>query len=777
MQPATSSSFVSKKTAQIVLTLLLFFLLLTQVVGSSLATRLPSGFFEEYGSPMLIIEPKTGKILLANKAATNFYGYTESQLTSKTMQEINALDKEDVEKEMQHAKSTNRNYFIFPHRLASGEIRTVEVYSWPLTTDDGEELLFSIILDLTGRHYFTESNLAEYKDRLETLAEDRYQQLVATQKNLNLSLIIASLIQLTIIAYLVFNIIIRRKAQAKLAEKNLLLEGLLNSLPEMVFFKDRQLKYLGSNEVFANAFNTNTKDIVGLADAEFMQSDAAEIIASEDKKILDNKQVHRFESWINFPNGKELLIEKIKAPLFDNKGKMQGVVGIARDVTKQHEQQQRIKHLAYYDSLTQLPNRYLFQENLAAISRKLNPDKAVIALAIIDLDHFKNINDALGHTLGDKVLVKLSKRLAKILGPDEVLARFGGDEFVLLLIEQGEDQPSLISKLKSRLNTLQECLAQPMQLGEQEIILNNSLGVSFDTKFNKSFADLHKEADIALYAAKAAGRATWRSFVPSMQSQAERRFALEGKLRKAIANNELALYLQPKTSQTGLVYGVEALVRWIHPEQGIISPSEFIPLAEETGLIVPLGEWVLAETLKLMPNYPSLNFAVNVSPRQFHNLGFVDFVQKQLVKSTANPFNLTLEVTEGLLITDFEKSANQMQKLQELGINFSIDDFGTGYSSLSYLKRLPINELKIDRSFIDGLPEDANDVLLVETMMSIAEHLQLAVVAEGVETQEQQEFLYSIGCLLHQGFYYGKPEPAEQLLTSLDLPVAERVDD
>lgn len=768
---------INKTTAQLLIAVLLTVIIFTQAVSSSLATRLPTGFFEEYGSPMLIIEPKTGQILLANKAATNFYGYTASQLTSKSMQDINALDKKDVEKEMEQAKSTNRNYFIFPHRLASGEIRTVEVYSWPLVGDNGEDLLFSIILDLTGRNYFTETSLEEYKNRLEVLAETRYQQLVASEKQFNWLLALASLVQLIIITFLIFNIINRRQAQAQLAEKNLHLEGLLNSLPEMVFFKNLQLKYLGCNQVFASAFNKQVEEIIGLTDIEFIQEKAAKIIANEDKKVLETQQVHRVESWITFPNGQKQLIEKLKAPLFNAQGKLEGVVGIARDITSQHQQQQKIKYLAYYDPLTHLPNKYLFQENLAAISRKLNPSKAVIALAIIDLDHFKNINDALGHNLGDEILVKLAKRLQRLLASNEILARFGGDEFVLLLIAEGDDQPSLINALKNRLDTLQLALAEPLKLGQQELIINSSLGVSFDTKFNKSFADLLKEADIALYAAKAAGRATWRSFVPSMQNQAERRFALEGKLRKAITNNELALYLQPKTGQNGLVYGVEALVRWLHPEQGLVSPAEFIPLAEETGLIVPLGEWVLEQTLKLMPSYPNLNFAVNVSPRQFHNLGFVEFVEKQIEATQANPLNLTLEVTEGLLITDFEKSANQMQKLQKLGINFSIDDFGTGYSSLSYLKRLPINELKIDRSFIDGLPEDSNDVLLVETMMSIAQHLQLSVVAEGVETQAQQEFLYSIGCLLHQGFYYGKPEPAEQLLASLDLPVAERVDE
>lgn len=736
-------------------------------ITQSLASSLPANFFENYGAPLLIIEPQTREIISANPAATKFYGYSVEVLTTMTLNQLNALDDEAINKEILLAEQEKRNQFIFPHRLATGEIKTVEVHSWPLTDDKGKTLLFSLIIDATGKS-LAEEHLIKYKDKLENLAETRYQQLTESKSDLNNFLILTSLTQLTIIGLLLWTILHKRKIANNLAQKNILLEGLLNSLPEAVFFKDKKHTYLGSNTAFAQVFNKPLEEIKGLTDSQIMPQEDALKVREEDLKVLQTKQSLRIEEWISYLNNKKLLIEKIKAPLIDSSGQLQGVIGIARDITLQHQQQEKIKFLAYYDPLTSLPNRYLFEENLAAITgRNLNFNQTALALAILDVDHFKNINDALGHTQGDELLIALANRLGSLLEKRELLARFGGDEFIILLIAEGDDQPTLIKELKKRLTSIQTYLSEPIFLDKQEILLTSSIGVTFDTKFNKSFADLLKEADIALYAAKDAGRATWRSFIPSMQSKVERRFSLEGDLRKAIAGNQLALYLQPKTSQNNFIYGAEALVRWIHPEQGLISPAEFIPLAEETGLILPIGAWVLEETVKLMPYHPDLNFSVNVSPRQFHDLNFVSFVKQVLEDTGANPYNLTLEVTEGLLITDFEKSSEQMQKLQELGINFSIDDFGTGYSSLAYLKRLPINELKIDRSFIDGLPDDSNDVLLVETMMSIAQHLQLTVVAEGVETKEQQEFLYSIGCLLHQGFYYGRPQPAEELLTNL----------
>ncbi|WP_051168141.1 sensor domain-containing protein [Marinospirillum minutulum] len=761
-------SFFSKNKLVIysVFTVLAFFILIAQAIGQGYASQLPESFFDEYGSPMLIIDPKTGAIRDANKAAAKFYGYTIEQLKQLNIQKINALDSEDVKLERELAEQENRNYFVFPHRLASGEVRTVEVYSWPLKTDKGERLLFSVILDITGKK-IAEASVLEYKDRLESLAESRYQQLVTTQGRINQIRWITTFVLLVIIAFLVWNIFNRRKAEHKLREKTTMLEGLLNSIPEMIFFKNKEGQYLGCNSEFANFVNHTPASVLGKTDFNFFAEALANKYRKADQQVVETRDQVRLEEWTRFPDGSDRLLDKIKAPLLDANNQFIGVLGISRDITEHYQHKQRIEFLAYYDPLTNLPNRYLFQEKLLASAKQLKAGKALMVLAIIDLDHFKNINDALGHTKGDELLIAISKRLNGLLQPKETLARFGGDEFVLLLIQEDSDLKLAEQKLEERLEVFQSSLTHPLRLGENEYLLGCSLGASFNSDFTRSFTDLLKEADIALYAAKEAGRGTWRRFKASMQTQVENRFELEGELRKGLESQQLRLYLQPKTKLNGVVYGTESLVRWEHPEKGLIPPDQFIPLAEDTGMIIPLGEWVLKETLLLMKANPSLTFAVNISPRQFRNCDFVERVQQLIDETGADPKRLTLEVTEGLLITDFNQSSKRMLELQKLGISFSIDDFGTGYSSLSYLKKLPINELKIDRSFVDGLPDDSSDALLIETMMAVAKHLNLLVVAEGVETKEQQAYLYSVGCNHHQGYFYGKPEPANQLLARL----------
>lgn len=739
-----------------------------QAASFSFASQLPERFFEEYGAVMLVIDPASGNIRAANRAAAQFYGYSVEQLEQMRIQQINALDPADVDIERELARTENRNYFIFPHRLSSGEIRTVEVYSWPLLSDAGEQLLFSVIIDISGRQ-LVDAQLLDYTSRLETLAEQRYQHLLTSQEQHLQLMWLAFAVQLLVIALLIWNISQRRRAQKNLQEKTAILEGLLNSIPDLIFFKNKAGVYLGANARFAEFAGKPAKEIIGSTDFELFDAQQAKAFHLSDLQVLANQRPLRHEEWTTFPNGQRKLLDKIKAPLISKGDDFVGILGISRDLTERHAHEERIRQLAYYDPLTHLPNRFLLHEQFIALCQQMTPQQSLLGLAIIDLDHFKNINDALGHTQGDRLLVAVAERLQTQLEPGDRLARFGGDEYVLLLTQEG-DFDTARTQLERRVEQLHHELERPFVINQAEYLIGNSLGLTLCNVFNRGLNELIKEADIALYAAKEAGRGLWKRFHPSMQHQVEDRFLLEGELRKALELGQLRLYLQPKNNAQGEIYGCESLLRWAHPEKGLIPPDVFIPLAEETGLILQLGDWVLQQTLALAVRYPELEFAVNISPREFRNPDFVERIQSRLASSQANPERLTLEVTEGLLITDFQQSSERMLELQKLGIRFSIDDFGTGYSSLSYLKKLPINELKIDRSFVRGLPQDSSDALLVETMMAVAQHLDLKVVAEGVETSEQRDFLLNVGCTHHQGYFYGKPQAAQDFLDQVMPP-------
>lgn len=448
-------------------------------------------------------------------------------------------------------------------------------------------------------------------------------------------------------------------------------------------------------------------------------------------------------------------------PRFDTEGQFLGYVGHCLDVTDAKRAEAEIERLAYHDALTGLPNRALFLDRLTQTLTAARRNRRCGAVLFVDLDQFKRINDVHGHATGDAVLREVAKRLAYYLRHGDTVARLGGDEFVILLPDLAaslEDAGTLVMAVAQK---IRGALEAPVVIEQQEYASSASIGITLFPKDSEGVEDLMREADTAMYRAKERGRNTLAYFEPAMQEAIAERLDLERELREAVRDRSFELYLQSQVNAEGRVLGAEALVRWRHPQRGMVMPMTFIPLAEETGLIVPLGEWVLREACLLIARLDAmgrgLRIAVNVSPRQFHQSDFVQRVKDILVATGADPSYLTLEITESLLVEHASESVARMTELVALGLHFSIDDFGTGYSSLAYLKRLPLSELKIDKSFVQDIPHDLNDVALVETILSMARHLHFEVVAEGVENAAQLAFLRQQGCERFQGYYFQRP--------------------
>lgn len=458
-------------------------------------------------------------------------------------------------------------------------------------------------------------------------------------------------------------------------------------------------------------------------------------------------------------------------PILDASGQMAEWFGMNLDVTDRRAAEERIEHMAFHDPLTGLANRALLLDRLGQALAVARRKQLFGAVVFIDLDEFKNVNDVYGHGFGDKVLREVADRLRQFLREGDTVARLGGDEFVILLPELSEAEQSAVGIALTVGEKLRAALEEANQIEGQAYSATASLGVSIFPRGNETVDDLIREADIAMYRAKERGRNTLVFFEDDMQVAISERFALEQDLRLAVRQGDFRLFLQSKVDHAGSVIGAEALVRWQHPQRGLVMPATFIPLAEETGLISAIGEWVLREACGLIVQLTamgkSLNLAVNVSPRQFHQSGFVARVKAILAETGADPLYLTLEITENLLVERASEVAARMLELAELGVRFSIDDFGTGYSSLTYLKRLPLNELKIDKSFVQDVPHDPNDVAMVETILSMARHLGFEVVAEGVETQEQFAFLAARHCAHFQGYLFHRPQPAQEWVASL----------
>ena len=455
------------------------------------------------------------------------------------------------------------------------------------------------------------------------------------------------------------------------------------------------------------------------------------------------------------------------------KGNIDYIEGITQDITELVDAQKRIRSLAYYDNLTGLANRQLFRELLQHELQRALRQNTQCALLFIDLDRFKRINDTLGQPAGDLVLQTIGNRINScIRGCDvaalhyeddqksEQVARLGSDEFTVILtdIEQPEDAAQIVQRIL-------EAIAQPIDGLGQEVLVSASIGIALGPQDGSDVETLIKNADLAMYAAKDKGRNTYQFFDKTMNDVVLDKFALENDLRKAIEQDQLELYFQPKINpMTGEIVGAEVLLRWKHPQRGMVSPMTFIPIAEESGFIIELGTWVLQQACQINHDWqargmPIVPLAINLSAANFNHPNLLPDIRRTLSELSLSPSFLVIELTEGILMTDAKETIETLTALKDMGIYLSVDDFGTGYSSLSYLKRFPLDELKIDKGFVQDIINDPNDAAITAAIIGLAQNLKLNVVAEGVETTEQADFLLRRGCNTMQGYLFARPMP------------------
>ncbi|MFI4940402.1 MAG: putative bifunctional diguanylate cyclase/phosphodiesterase, partial [Burkholderiales bacterium] len=518
------------------------------------------------------------------------------------------------------------------------------------------------------------------------------------------------------------------------------------------------------------------RDISGLTPEEAMKEQWNNHVFDEDRQIVEAEwkaaenecRPFGLEYRVKRPDGAVVWVYGQTVVVRDDEGKVTDYVCTITDITGRKKSEEEIRHLAFYDSLTNLPNRRLLQERLHQALTASSRSKLVGAVLFIDLDNFKTLNDTGGHHKGDLLLQQIAPVLASCVREVDTVARLGGDEFVVVLEGLSEDMQKATAQAEKVAEKILAALDITYSLGDHTHHSTSSIGITLFGQQPTSVDELLKQADMAMYQAKLAGRDTLRFFDTAMQAVVSNRAALETDIRKGIQQNQFMLYYQPQVDVDRKIVGVEVLLRWRHPLRGVVPPAEFINFAEDTGLILPLGALVIETACHQLVAWADrsetshLTIAINVSSRQFRRPNFVEQVLNAVDRSGANPEKLKIELTESLLLDDVEDVIVKMKALRQKGIGFSLDDFGTGYSSLSYIKRLPLNQLKIDQSFVRDVLTDPDDAAIAKMIITLGKSLALEVIAEGVETEEQRQFLENQGCRVFQGYLFSRPLPLDE---------------
>lgn len=527
------------------------------------------------------------------------------------------------------------------------------------------------------------------------------------------------------------------------------------------------------NQAFTQSTGYSAEEAIGRKTAMLKSGRHDQAFYQALWKALQEKHYWQGVIWNRRKNGKLyaewLTINAVLSPA----GKVTHYVGSFSDITQNKEAEAEVHRLAYYDQLTQFPNRRLLQDRLGQALATAARSGMYGAVLFLDLDNFNTLNDTRGHDTGDQLLINVAHRLRQSLREADTVARLGGDEFVIVLENLGGDRSAAAALARDFGDRLCKDIARPYRLKGEDYVCTASLGVClFDG--DETVEHLLKNADMAMYRTKDSGRNTVRFFDPEMQAALDKRSSLETALRQALERRELQLYYQPQFNCSGQVIGAESLLRWRAADGAFISPADFIPLAESTGLILSIGAWVVDTACRQIKEWESdarasaLQLSVNVSALQFRQDNFVDQIRRLIEETAIDPTHLKLELTESMILDDITTAINKIQTLRELGVSFSMDDFGTGYSSLAYLTRLPIDELKIDQSFVAKLPGARNDQIIVETIITMGRNLGLRIVAEGVETETQRDFLEEHGCHSFQGYLFSRPLPLPELMSFLE---------